>query len=251
MLTTRGTTPTSPVDTPRARNPADLLLQLESPETSVKAFTTRESPAEQVEGRSFSENMQKPAELLASKETWERPGHLEGYPALDVTLLKRDGYLSPGEPPRLLGWGDGNGGLLGAVHVVAGHHAIDVLGHLGLVANFRTSVRLDRTRCTTGGTRPYLLCPQCAHRRLRLYIAGDELQCRVCLGVPYTMATLGRLERLQEQRRRARLRVGQTIYGVPQDPPKPRYMRWEKWERLLAELAEADRAVVSYVLSHR
>jgi hypothetical protein len=149
----------------------------------------------------------------------------------------------------LLGWGDDRGDILGVVRIAAGTDFIDIAGVSAASAGLGETVRLDFTRCTTGGTRPLLLCPRCHGRRAILYLDQTELRCRGCLtGTTYLSTTVSRRDRLQLHRQKAREALGMDEHG---NAERPRYMHLDRWLRLWLEWRDAEMAVISDAMNRR
>ena len=118
----------------------------------------------------------------------------EGLPALDVRVLSRRGYFAarPGEVATGIEAWRRNGEEVGRVEVI---YRGDVPRFLILEYRvcppgkewhiMRERVGLDRTPCTFGGARRWLVCPGCKKRRGVLLCVGGLFRCRVCHDLAY------------------------------------------------------------------
>ena len=98
---------------------------------------------------------------------------------------------------------------------------------------FPVGVAVEWTHCHFGGVRPWLVCPRCGHRRLRLYFLRDiGTLCRGCLGLAYRSQQVPPMRRVQIRQERLRARLGG--FGEPGEafPEKPPRMHWRTYERL-------------------
>src|SRR5262245_54889772 len=58
-------------------------------------------------------------------------------------------------------------------------------------------IKIQRTWCNYGGTRPWFLCPKCGDRRAVLYdVNASEFGCRRCLDLHYTSDKEDKFDRL-------------------------------------------------------
>lgn len=105
----------------------------------------------------------------------------------------------------------------------------------------RSTVRIERTPCRYGGTRPIFVCPGCARRTRRLAVRPAGLLCGKCAGVTYGSQRETKTRRLV---RRANVLAGRLGMEHFTDAPKrPPYMREATYQKTLAEL----RAVVDEI----
>ncbi len=98
------------------------------------------------------------------------------------------------------------------------------------------TVAVEWLPCHLGGTRPYFLCPDCASRRVVLFLRG-YLACRACHGLYYEselykdpFAATRKLERIVKK-------LGSSSWNV--FPMRPRGMHMRTYERLKAEYQTA------------
>ena len=97
-------------------------------------------------------------------------------------------------------------------------------------------VRIVRTPCNLGGTRPWFICPaaQCGRRVAVLY-GGAIFACRHCHHLAYasTREDPGDRATRRADRIRARLAWEPGILNAP--GKKPRWMRWRTFNQLAGE----------------
>lgn len=103
-------------------------------------------------------------------------------------------------------------------------------------------VGIEYTPLHFGGQRRWLVCPCCQTRRLALYIDGNFLACRVCLGLRYESNHENRRELAMRAANRLRAGLGWKP-GIANPPGrKPPYMHWRTFlrrERELEHLTDA------------
>lgn len=113
-------------------------------------------------------------------------------------------------------------------------------------------VRLERTACAYGGTRPWFICPgevngrYCGRRVAKLYAGGAHFLCRHCYGLAYASQSETAIDRLLSQANKLRVKLGGQP-GVDMVPPKPLGMHWRTYERHYQTLLAADEAYYRYV----
>lgn len=152
---------------------------------------------------------------------------------LDVRTVLR--WLRRQPPPSyfaIVGWSDG--GSIGAS--LAGHELI--LDYASGGVPVREEVRLESTPCTYGGSRTWVLCPNCGARGAVLYAArasGGRFFCRTCHGWPYGSTRERAPERAHRRARTIRARQGDVHAGLCASLRKPPYQRWATYARLSAE----------------
>ena len=103
-----------------------------------------------------------------------------------------------------------------------------------LVRQADTNLQLERidilrTPCTFGGSRPWLSCPGCQSRVGVLYVAGERIRCRRCIGAAYRSQRLDECSRSWQRQRRIEARLGEN-------QNRPPGMHWGTYERLLRGL---------------
>lgn len=171
---------------------------------------------------------------------------VESFHRLDVRLLHRDGYLTPG---RVFLWQWTSGGeRTGCINL----RVDDVC----VVLRYRTRenggewkpveypVLIDRTRCTFGGSRLWFLCPaRGCGRRVAVLYGGAVFACRQCHRLGYESQSEDAASRAlrRADKIRGRLDWGAGIANPP--GTKPKWMRWKTYLRLCNEHdAHADRS---------
>lgn len=154
----------------------------------------------------------------------------EHYLPLDVRTLARRGLLEPGRDVFLpLQAPESRQSECLRLRVRPDHLLLSS-AELRLPAKvFRVPV--ERVRCGYGGTRWYLLCPQCASRRVTLYAADGSgaVACRICLGLVYASQDERKMDRLWRREDRIRRSLGGG-FG------KPKGMHWSTYGVIAAEL---------------
>jgi hypothetical protein len=109
-------------------------------------------------------------------------------------------------------------------------------------------ISLQWTPCHFGGERPWLVCPQCGARRLRLYGLGAEFRCRGCLGLAYWSQRLRRVDRAHKQRSKLRLRLGGNGDVRANLPPKPPRVHWRTYLKAIRREAELQDVIAGALM---
>ena len=108
----------------------------------------------------------------------------------------------------------------------------------------RAGVDLVRTACQLGGSRPWLVCPDCGRRCGVLYyidLMRGTLACRQCLRLVYPSTRETRLDRLVRRAQVLRHRLGGSTNLFNPPPGKPPRMHWRRFSRESRKLAEVER----------
>ena len=126
---------------------------------------------------------------------------------LDVRALARRKVLGVGCFDWV--WKDGHTGeRIGAISIAA---RPDSLG-LSYTVNgdsISDTLRIERTACTLGGTRPWLCCPRCQRRVAVLHLRSGRFVCRACGGVAYASQSEDTMDRLWRRQRKLEARLGE------------------------------------------
>lgn len=70
-------------------------------------------------------------------------------------------------------------------------------------------VRIDRTPCTFGKSRPWFGCPGCGHRVALLYLRGGRFRCRQCHKLRYVSQSLDECGRSWRKQSKLEDRLGE------------------------------------------
>lgn len=97
-------------------------------------------------------------------------------------------------------------------------------------------VYIESTPLHFGGNRRWLVCPCCQNRRLALYIDGNVLACRVCLGLRYESQNENRREQAMRTANRLRAGLGWQPGILNPNGKKPKGMHRRTYQRLTSEL---------------
>jgi hypothetical protein len=102
-------------------------------------------------------------------------------------------------------------------------------------------IRVSWTRCHFGGLRPWLHCPHCERRAVRLFKAFAGYFCRACCGNPiYESQRRSRKARAYLQAYRTRQLLGDSRPVVDDIPPCPAGMKQKTYERLSARIRRLE-----------
>src|SRR5262252_2581060 len=173
----------------------------------------------------------------AGRPGWRRKcEHLLG---LDVRVLARRGHLVPGMYFSLQwsrgGEPAGNVGIETASDHVRRAYTWTPYG--SDLQQIDCSVRLMRTRCHLGGSRPWFRCPRCWSPRAVIYgVAGDgRFGCRQCMRLAYASEAESVVDRINRRLHKLQAKLGE-------DGEKPKWMRWRTFDRICEQLAAAEQA---------
>src|SRR5215831_3574793 len=147
----------------------------------------------------------------AGRPGWRRKcEHLLG---LDVRALARRGRLVPG---MYFSWAWSRGGeLSGDIRIQTGTDHVRLIytctpyGSDPQACDY--SVRLERTPCHFGGSRPWSRCPRCWSLRAVIYgVASDgKFGCRGCMRLGYASEAESRIDRVNRKCNKLQARLGE------------------------------------------
>ncbi len=166
---------------------------------------------------------------------WGGRRRCEDCPSIDVRAWHRDKALGQSEGLILLAWSR-DGRSLCSIRAWANADRV-VIDYTPRPGEHRVEhVRLTRTPCHYGGTRPWFECSGCHERAAKLFLYRERFRCLRCHGLGYRSQLTARLERprLIAQRIRRRLGVDPDL-TVPFLPSRPKGMPWRTYERLRAK----------------
>lgn len=97
-------------------------------------------------------------------------------------------------------------------------------------------MRIVRTACNLGGSRPWFLCPAaCCGRRVAILYAGGIFACRHCHQLAFASAREDAGDRAARKADRLRERLGWEPGILNGRGSKPKGMRWRTFYRLSGE----------------
>jgi hypothetical protein len=160
-------------------------------------------------------------------------GTCEGMRRVDLRLMRRRGYLSPGATGSL-SWSV-NGEPCGSISFrnVAGglrliYRATDYSGEWQSIDEL---VQLTETAQHLGGSRHWFKCPRCSRRCLVLY-GGTYFRCRRCHRLRYQSQREDALQRSLSQAQRTRRKLGGSGSLDDPFPARPKGMHLRTYRRL-------------------
>ena len=165
---------------------------------------------------------------------------VNGYYALDINVLKRQGLLTPGKR-AIITWQDKRDTCSVSIRVGRSELTLDyrVGGRYGDWQNVKEAVALAWTSCYFGGRRPWFECPRCGRRAGRLY-GGTRFLCRLCYDLAYPSQREDRQFRLLRKVQNIRRRLGGLVAIFYPFPDKPKGMHYSTYFRQMeqAQIAE-------------
>jgi hypothetical protein len=197
-----------------------------------------------------------------------RRGRVEDHCCINASALYRTGKLAAGSS-CVWSWSRGTG-IVGAVFVVAKVECIEICGYVAsssgvdpvedVLQIVRIPARFANRPCGRGrgAVSTLLLCPGCQSRRRKLYIVNAQCRCRDCHRLGFAVETKGPFGRSLHKAARARAKLG-AERGIGCPVPQryvPSVARRggrgagrRKYERLVGQIAEADRAAWSEMMT--
>ncbi|HWI81386.1 hypothetical protein [Ramlibacter sp.] len=109
----------------------------------------------------------------------------------------------------------------------------------------RWHVHVDETEPHFGGRRRWFACLACSCRRTTLYVVGDALACRVCLGLRYASQHETERDRLFRRAHKLRDRLGWSGGVADERGGRPGGMHEMTYCRLSRNLASLTAKILS------
>ena len=162
----------------------------------------------------------------------------EDYRSLDIRQLQRDGLLTAG---RSFGWNwTGQTGTDASIQArVEASSVVLVYRHQsngGEWIDENYTVRIERTLCNLGGSRPWFICPaRGCGRRVALLYGGAIFACRKCYRLSYPCQRERGCDRAMRRADRFRDKLGWEPGISNGEGFKPKGMHWRTFERLKAD----------------
>lgn len=197
-----------------------------------------------------------------------RRGLVEDHRCIDLGVLYKAGKLALGAC-SVWSWSRSTR-IVGAAALATKTDSIDVIGYVtsrGSIEPVQCVLQVDRVPARFG-TRPcgrgrgavstFLVCPGCRSRRRKLYIVDAQCRCRDCHRLGFAVETKGLANRSLHKAAKARRKLAAA--PGPGCPVPQRFVPSvarrggrgvgrRKYERLVRQIAEADRAALSGIMS--
>ena len=168
---------------------------------------------------------------------WDKKPTIETVNRVDIRFMKKHRMLRPGHVGSLA-WSCGDK-TTGSIRFRSFHDRLmldyRIRKYGGGWEDVKQTIRLDWTACNYGGERPWLCCPRCNRRVAVLCGDGKYFLCRHCYQLPYSSQMESYHDRMLEQSRKIRRRLGVSEVIVEQIYPwdKPKGMHRKTFERLI------------------
>lgn len=162
----------------------------------------------------------------------------DDYRSLDVRRWAREGMLRPG-CRAVWTWRRG-ARVVGSINMRSESDFV-VLSYRRQTAggewrDEEYQVRIVRTACSLGGSRPWFLCPAMGcGRRVAILYGGGIFACRHCHQLAFPSAREDAGDRAARKADRLRERLGWEPGILNGLGPKPKWMRWRTFWRLSGE----------------
>ena len=161
----------------------------------------------------------------------------DDFRALDARLLARESMLQPGRGGSWSWIRDGE--IVASIIIRAERNRI-VLEYRHRSnreewVDEKYPVRIERTRCHLGGSRPWFICPVLGcGRRVAILYGGEIFSCRHCRQLAYPSSREDAGDRAIRKAGRIRDRLDWAP-GILNEPGgKPPWMRWKTYEKLVS-----------------
>lgn len=165
--------------------------------------------------------------------TTRTKGSTAAHLSLCVNRLSRAGLLEPGTTGT---WQWSNTSGSSVITVACIDHGSLNLAYRRQGRDYQLPVRLERTSCHLGGSRPWFTCPSCARRCGKLYMTGIFV-CRLCANLNYPSQQETDCIYTRVYQRRHRLGCFVDMVSVPaQRIPKPKGMHWRTFQKHIDDL---------------
>ena len=157
------------------------------------------------------------------------------YRTLDVRRWARVGVLRPG---YCGGWQwTRDGEVMASIQMCAEQdRVILIYRHRSGGGEWKDEqypVRIERSRCNLGGSRPWFICPALGcGRRVAILYCGGIFACRHCYQLAYASSREDAGKRATRRAERLRARLGWEPGILNGEGVKPKWMRWRTFERL-------------------
>lgn len=180
--------------------------------------------------------------LGAGRPGWKRKA--EQSLAFDVRQIAKRGLLKPGA----FSWHwSSNGENVGSVgvRVTDGPERVSLIyqwtPYNSAPRHVDCTLRIERTPCYYGGTRPWFLCPSCGRRCAVVYFGapGGRYACRRCARVAYLSQCEDEMGRLWRRQRRIERRLAGNA-GEWNGWEKPKGMHRRTFDRLANQVLELE-----------
>lgn len=118
-------------------------------------------------------------------------------------------------------------------------------GHADQVVEY--AIKISRTECNFGGTRPWLLCPRIGCRRQvrALFFDAPYLSCRVCARLTYRSQAQKKAVRGIEKAKAIHAALGGRPGLVHPFPHRPKGMHRRRYDELRREVEALERAYMA------
>ena len=168
--------------------------------------------------------------------------------SLDINYLHRNGCLEPGRSGSLSWSRDGAAAASISLQATTDclHLSYRIQGLGGEGEDVEESVRIVRTSCRYGGSRPYFICPGvvagtvCGRRVAKLYGGGRYFLCRHCYRLSYASQREDELARANRRANKRMRRLGRGFSRTLTREFRPKGMWRQTWERRRAQVIEAE-----------
>ncbi len=174
---------------------------------------------------------------------------VESHLVLDINALNRQSLLVPGRALAVT-WRV-NGELAAAVDVKVQARELEISyairrrDRANALAWIRYPVPTFWTSCRFGGQRPWLHCPSCNRRVVKLYLVDCYFLCRGCGHLTYQSQRQEHADRALHKANRIREQLGGQHGPLNRFPMRPARMRAVTYARLRSRALEAEQRLLA------
>ena len=102
-------------------------------------------------------------------------------------------------------------------------------------------ISLTRTTCWYGGSRSWIICPNCLRRVALLYLCSSQFICRYCSQIVHDSVNEGEYDKMLRRSRKLRSKLNADLLAFGKTVSKTPGMHWRTYERLNSELRQVER----------
>lgn len=174
----------------------------------------------------------------------------EDYRTLNISALKRDNLLRPGQSLEWAWWRQGERVASIGITIESRHSMrlrYQSRSRGGEPTQYDYAVAIGWTPCHLGGERPWLHCPRCDRRVAKLY-GGTLFACRHCMRLNYRSQQASKRDRALDRVWTLRRRLGCDFgpFDYPADYiQRPKGMHRKTFARSIEHLQQIEQRAIA------
>lgn len=162
--------------------------------------------------------------------------------ALDIRVLKREGYLTR-RYPFVWTWITNHGEKVASATILIQDKSVSV-GYIWYGHDTVSALQLESTPCNFGGSRLWFKCPHCEGRCARVFFNRRDgyYACRMCVGVAYYSQSEDQIDRVGRRQSKLESRLYENWM-------RPKGMHHSTHKRMLNRIQEYEELRESLLFS--